>query len=255
MAIMATNHDNLVRSQFDPGAQNYVTSTVHANGADLLQIAALAAAHAPTEALDLGCGGGHVSYAVAPHAARITACDLSQPMLDAVSGEFAKRGITHGHTVCAAAEALPFADASFDFLACRYSTHHWQDAAAGLEEARRVLRPGAPAIFADVMAPASAAADTHLQAVELLRDTSHVRDYSAAEWQAMLEHAGFTIASLTSARLYMEFSSWTARMRTPDLNAQAIRSLQASTSREVAEHFAIESDGSFTIDTIVIEVR
>ncbi len=39
------------------------------------------------------------------------------------------------------------------------------------------------------MSPGRAALDTHLQAVELLRDTSHVRDYSAGEWQAAHEPA------------------------------------------------------------------
>jgi hypothetical protein len=38
----------------------------------------------------------------------------------------------------------------------------------------------------------------------------------------------------------------------PDL-AAAIRTLQSLASAEVAEHFAIESDGSFTVDTMVIE--
>ncbi|MFT2543165.1 class I SAM-dependent methyltransferase, partial [Escherichia coli] len=76
-------------------------------------------------------------------------------------------------TVEAAAEHLPFPDGDFDFLACRYSAHHWQDFDGGLRQARRVLKGGAPAIFIDVYSPSAAFLDTHLQAVELLRDTSH----------------------------------------------------------------------------------
>lgn len=252
---MTNRHDRLVQSQFGPGAKDYVTSAVHAQGADLARIAALAAAHAPTHALDLGCGGGHVAYAMAPYAARVTACDLSAEMLAAVKSEAARRGIGNIDTCRAAAEALPFADASFDFLACRFSTHHWRDAQAGLIEARRVLREGAVAVFADVIAPPMAAADTYLQAVELLRDASHGRDYRREEWLAMLEKAGFAIIAVAEGRLRMDFASWTTRMRTPTDRAQAIRNLQGQASTEVSDHFAIEGDGSFTIDTIVIEVR
>lgn len=250
---MTTQHDSLIQRQFGHGARDYVTSAVHAEGADLQRIAAIAAAQAPSQALDLGCGGGHVSYAIAAQASRVTACDLSSEMLAAVAAEAARRGIGNIETRRAAAEALPFADASFDFLACRFSAHHWRDVAAGLSEARRVLRPGATAVFADVIAPPMAAADTHLQAVELLRDASHGRDYSQAEWLAMLERAGFTVRAVTPARLRMEFASWTARMRTPAPLAQAIRGVQAVASSEVASHFAIEADGSFTLDTVLIE--
>lgn len=251
---MTQHHDSLVQTQFGPGANAYIASAVHAHGADLARIAAIAATHAPAHALDLGCGGGHVAYAMAPHAARVTACDLSPDMTAAVAAEAARRGLANIHTCCAAAASLPFADATFDMLACRFSAHHWQDVPAGLREARRVLRPGGVAVFVDVVAPPLAAADTHLQAVELLRDPSHVRDYRTAEWRAMLAEAGFAIAAVTEGRLRMDFAEWTARMRTTPQHAAAIRSLQALASREVAGHFAIEPDGSFTIDTILLEV-
>ncbi|HWU01744.1 MAG TPA: class I SAM-dependent methyltransferase [Novosphingobium sp.] len=250
---MTPQHDHLVQNQFGPRAQAYIASAAHAQGADLQRIAAIAAQHAPARALDLGCGGGHVGFAMAPHSAQVIASDLSPDMTAAVKAEAARRGIGNIETCCASAAALPFADATFDMLACRFSAHHWQDVPAGLAEARRVLRPGGRAVFADVIAPAMAAADTHLQAVELLRDPSHVRNYSEAQWSAMLAKAGFAITALTKGRLRMDFAEWTARMRTSSDRAAAVRTLQGLASSEVAAHFAIEQDGSFTIDTILIE--
>jgi ubiquinone/menaquinone biosynthesis C-methylase UbiE len=148
---------------------------------------------------------------------------------------------------------LPFADASFDFLGCRYSAHHWRHFAVGLREARRVLKKGAPAVFIDAYAPGDPLLDTHVQAVELLRDTSHVRDYSLAEWTAALEIAGFAVRAQRTWQLRMEFPVWIARMRTPEDNARAIRALQASASADVREHFAIEPDGSFMLDIMMTE--
>lgn len=249
---MTTAHDTLVQHQFGATAQDYVSSATHAHGADLIHIAAMAAQSHPTHALDLGCGGGHVAYAMAPFAARVTACDLSADMLTAVEAESARRGFAHIATIRAAAEELPFADGSFDFLACRFSAHHWRDVARGLAEARRVLRPGARAVFADVIAPPLAAADTHLQAIEVLRDPSHGRNYSARQWAAMLAEAGFTITDQQQGRLRMEFAAWTARMRTPGPAMAAIRLIQTRASQEVADHFGIEEDGSYTLDTIML---
>lgn len=248
-------HNHIVQSQFGPGANSYITSTVHAQGEDLRHIAAMAKAARPGHALDLGCGGGHVAYAMAPHAGVVAACDLSPDMTAAVEAEAARRGIGNIRPCCAPASQLPFADGAFDFLACRFSAHHWQDVPSGLREARRVLRAGAGGVIVDVVAPALPAADTHLQAVELLRDPSHVRDYSEAEWTRMLEQAGFAPGAVTRGRLRMDFADWTARMRTPPDRAAAIRTLQSLASSEVAAHFAIEEDGSFTIDTIMVEIR
>lgn len=245
----------LADSRFGEASASYVTSSVHAAGADLDRIAARAAEARPARALDLGAGGGHVAYAMAPHVGSVIACDLSPAMLEQVHAEAARRGLPNIETVTSPAEALPFADGSFDFLACRFSTHHWRNASAGLSEARRVLRRGAPAVFVDVVAPIDALADTHLQAVELLRDVSHVRDYSVSQWCAMLETAGFTLDALTPSRLRMDFADWTARMRTSDTCKAAIRALQAEAPREVVDHFAIEADGSFTIDVMSFEVR
>ena len=103
------------------------------------------------------------------------------------------------------------------------------------------------------MRPAWPLLDTHLQAVELLRDTSHVRNRTLAEWTSALELAGFAVRGLRTWQLRMDFPVWIARMRTPEENARAIRALQTAASSEVRAHFAIEPDGSFMLDIMMIE--
>jgi ubiquinone/menaquinone biosynthesis C-methylase UbiE len=250
---MKSAHDANVASQFGPRAKAYVESAVHAQGADLVRIAEVAAAHRPRRAIDLGCGGGHVTYAMAPHAGETVACDLSADMLAAVRDTAASRGFADVRTVQTSVEALPFEDASFDLLGCRFSAHHWQDVDAGLREGHRVLKAGSPALFVDVVAPPSPLLDTHLQAVELLRDTSHVRDYSEAEWLARLGEAGFVVGQVSAWRLRMDFPVWIARMATPEPLARAIRLVQGSAPDEVRRHFAIEADGSFMLDMALFE--
>jgi SAM-dependent methyltransferase len=250
---MSRAHEAVVGDQFGPRAKAYVDSAVHASGQDLDALEALASAARPAHAIDLGCGGGHVAYRLAKHAGRVTATDLSADMLAAVRATATDKGIGNIETQQAPAEKLPFADETFDFLGCRYSAHHWRHFGVGLREARRVLKPGASAVFIDAFAPGEPLFDTHIQAVELLRDTSHVRDYTLAEWSAALETASLAVRSLRTWQLRMDYPVWIARMRTPDDNARAIRALQTAASAEVREHFAIEADGSFMLDIMMTE--
>ena len=202
--------------------------------------------------LDLGCGGGHVSYRAAPHAAEVVACDLTPEMLEVVQHTARRQGL-HNITVReAAAEALPFEAGTFDAVLCRFSAHHWQDLEAGLREARRVLRPGGVAAFIDTVAPAHPLLDTFLQTVELLRDASHVRNYTVAEWIAALGRSALSITGLTSRRLALEFASWLRRTRTPDAHASVIRSVQDGAPASARAYFEIGADGSFVLDTATL---
>ena len=54
-------------------------------------------------------------------------------------------------------------------------------------------------------------------------------------------------------RLRMDFPVWTARMRTPETNVRAIRALQEAAAAETRAHFAIEADGSFLLDVMMVE--
>ena len=67
--------------------------------------------------------------------------------------------------------------------------------------------------------------------------------------------AGLVPGDTRAYRPRMEFASWIARMRTPEVNVAAIRALQGSAPVEIAAHFAIEADGSFLLDSVLIEAR
>lgn len=241
-------HRELVEAQFGSRARAYVESAVHAQGPDLQALTERVRGKRDARVLDLGCGGGHVSFTVAPHVAEVVACDPSPEMLRAVERAAKDRELRNIVTECAEAERLPFGGGTFDFVVTRFSAHHWGDLAAGIAEARRVLKPSGEAVFIDVIAPSSAVFDTFLQSVEVLRDPSHVRDYSERDWTMTLHEAGFRVHAVAKHRLRMEFSSWTERMGTPAERSAAIRSLQRDVSREVARYFEFEPDGSFTFD-------
>ena len=246
----------VVDRQFGSTASAYLTSAVHAQGADLKAIQEIAQrlhGAALPQVLDLGCGAGHVSFALSPYAAAITAYDLSQQMLAVVDAAAQDKGFSNIGTRQGMAERLPFDDGAFDLVVTRFSAHHWQDVPAALKEVRRVLRTGGIAVVCDIIAPEAPLHDTTLQAVELLRDASHVRDYRVSEWLAMLAAAGLRAEQKSGWKLVMQFDDWVARMRTPTERIVAIRSLFDSAPDETSAYFAVQPDYSFSIDGALFE--
>jgi ubiquinone/menaquinone biosynthesis C-methylase UbiE len=244
-------HGQAVSEQFDPQAQAYLTSAVHSQGPDLARARELVAASIPAKGvgLDVGCGAGHLAFALAPLVSRIVAVDASDSMLATVRAAAAEKGLSNIETRQASAEHLPFDDASFCFAATRYSAHHWTDLSAAMAEMRRVVKPGGFVIVIDVEAPEDPLVDTHFQAIEFLRDRSHVRDRSEAEWRQEMHKAGIGFLGYAHWPTRIEFASWVERMRTPAAKVEVLRMIQAEAPREVREVLAIEQDGSFTMRT------
>jgi ubiquinone/menaquinone biosynthesis C-methylase UbiE len=167
-------------------------------------------------------------------------------MLKTVAAAARERGFAHLETLQTGAHRLPCADGEFDVVASRYSAHHWLDVPGALREMRRVLAPAGRLLLIDLCGDETPLVDTHLQALELLRDPSHVRDYTRSEWRALLAAAGFEVLVEESWPTRLEFASWIERMRTPPVAVAAIRRMQAGAPREVANSLAFEPDGSFT---------
>ena len=65
--VSGKTHQSLVSENFGSQAAAYLKSTVHSSGEDLDQLEELVLGQRRARVLDLGCGGGHVSYRVAPH--------------------------------------------------------------------------------------------------------------------------------------------------------------------------------------------
>jgi len=250
------DQQTLTAHQFGANAEYYLTSNVHANGADLERLAAHVRRSGAVRVLDLGCGAGHASYAAARGGAgTVVAYDLSPQMLAVVAAEAGRRGHSAIFTQTGPAEQLPFEDASFDLIVTRYSAHHWRDVEGALNAAARKLKYGGTLIVIDVLAPEDPLLDTVLQTVEILRDASHVRDYRESEWRTMLRTANFSAAESHRWKLPMVFDAWVARIGTPQPRVAALSVVFDELPQEARDYFAIAPDRSFQIDAGWLEAR
>lgn len=250
------DQQELSERQFGTNASYYLASPVHATGADLDRLADTVRREPTARALDLGCGAGHVSYALARGGlAQVTAYDPSPQMLAVVAAEAAKRGHFAIDTRVGTAESLPFDPGTFDLVVTRYSAHHWAHVPRALAEAARVLTLGGRLIVIDVVAPEEPLLDTSLQVLEFLRDGSHVRDYRLSEWRSMQRAAGFTEPAVDRWTLPMDFPSWIARIGTPPARVAALHAVMSDLPREARDYFQLEEGGSFAIDAAWLDAR
>lgn len=244
-----------VQRQFGQVAANYSTSPVHAQGADLAAMVQAANFQGHERILDAGCGTGHTALTFAPYVREVVAVDLTAAMLDQGRRLAQERGLTNIDFRVGDVEQLPFAAAEFDGVVSRLSAHHWPHPQTALQEIHRVLRPGSQFILSDIVSFDDFTADTFLQAMELLRDPSHVRDHTVSQWLTMLQAASFTAEIIAEGEVAIDFQAWVQRMATPPLQVEVLQQLFDSAASEVRNALQIQSNYSFTFASALVRGR
>jgi ubiquinone/menaquinone biosynthesis C-methylase UbiE len=245
-----------VQAQFGAVAAAYVTSAGHAGGEDLDRLLAWGRALRPRRVLDVATGAGHTALAFAALGARVTAFDLTEPMLRTARTFLAERGAPEVRFVAGDVEALPFRPGVFDVVTCRIAAHHFASIGPAVRQIAATVRPGGSFLVQDILGHDDAAAHAFITEVERRRDPSHVRAYRAAEWKAILKGAGLTVMDEAIVKKGRPWDDWTSRTR---MSAEARAALEAfvrSAPSSVREAFDFTLDGdrveSFTDRMILL---
>jgi SAM-dependent methyltransferase len=183
-------------------ADLYRESEAHREGEDLDLLVAWAEGK---NALDVATGGGHV-------ARRLREAGLEVTTLDPAPGM--------GADAVAPAEDIPFADESFDVVACRVAAHHFADVARALGEMARVSR-------ALVLVADNLFLGDEVEEAERLRDPTHVRCYSEEEWRELFAGAGLAVEDVRRFDKRIELEPWLERAGCTGAEAERVRELLA----------------------------
>jgi SAM-dependent methyltransferase len=202
-------------------AQLYRDSAAHREGEDLDLLVEWA--EGADTALDVATGGGHVARRLREAGMNVVTVDSAPGMQpDVVS-----RG-----------EDLPFADASFDVVACRVAAHHFDDVPKAVSEMARVSRDRV--ILVDNLF-----LDEDAEEADRVRDPSHVRNWSEGEWREFFASAGLQVDEARRLEKPIEFEPWLERAGTSEEEAQRVRELLGDRIQ----------DGWITLDRLVIRGR
>jgi ubiquinone/menaquinone biosynthesis C-methylase UbiE len=213
---MAASHDNLIRTEFARQVDTLAQGAVFNDAAVLERIRQAARLDRHSRALDVACGPGIVVEALARDAGAVVGCDITPEMLAKAEQRSASAALSNVRFVPGRAEALPFEDAEFDVVVSRSALHHFLDPAATIREMARVIKPGGRMVTVDVMASEDAAEAALHNALEILRDPSHVRMLPRSELQKHLENAGLRIESCATWVNHREVGEWLKITNAPE---------------------------------------
>jgi ubiquinone/menaquinone biosynthesis C-methylase UbiE len=164
------DHLERTRQEFSRQAASFAASAAITDQSQVARLVDAIGDTARGRVLDIACGPGVVTSALAEHAHEVVALDLTPQMLEKARERCSKAGRTNVMFKEGSATALPFADACFDAVITRPSFHHFLEPSVVLTEMLRVLRPRGIVAIADVVS-AEAFDKSELQnAIETLRD-------------------------------------------------------------------------------------
>jgi SAM-dependent methyltransferase len=201
-------------SDWSARAEAYRNAPEQREGADLDLIVRWA--EGARTALDVATGGGHVARRLREAGLEVVSSDPAPGMRPDV--------------ICRA-EDLPFADDAFDLVVTRIAPHHFEDIAAAVAELARVS--------ADlVVVEDTLYAGEQVEEAEKLRDPTHVRSYSEAQWRGMLEAASLDVEQVERFEKRHPLEEWLDRSGTPEPDRTRVKAL-------LADHI----DGDAYVDT------
>ncbi len=98
----------------------------------------------PVSVLDVATGTGDLAIAISSlEPERIVGIDISEKMLEIGRLKLMEKGLNKTITLqCADAEKIPFSDNSFEAITVAFGVRNYENLELGLQEMRRVLRPG-----------------------------------------------------------------------------------------------------------------
>lgn len=244
-----------IQDQFNRTAANYRTSAIHAMGDDLAWLIAAQELTGQEQVLDVGTGTGNTAFAFAPYARQVIGIDLTAGMLAQARLTQAQKGLTNVEFRQADVESLPFPDASFDIVVSRYCAHHYERIQTAVAEIRRVLKPNGVFLLVDSYSPEDTRHATFENTLEMLRDTSHVRNYQVSEWQAYLAAVGFESEVLKIWGLRLDGDNWVERMKTPAPLVAALKEVLATADSDLQAAFNItpEPDWGFDLPVLLLK--
>ena len=201
--------------------QAYRESATHATGDDLDLVVEWCEPGPDVTVLDVATGGGHVARRLREAGAQVVTVDAAPGMEP---------------DVIAPADHLPFADSSFDAVACRIAAHHFPDVLAAVREMARVARDRV--VICDNTFTSESAEEA-----DRIRDPSHVRNYGIAEWHSFFELAGLEVADEATLLRDTGFEDWLDRTETPAGDRARVRELLDSRIH----------DGRLELPTVVLK--
>jgi ubiquinone/menaquinone biosynthesis C-methylase UbiE len=220
-----TEHRERILDQFTRQAEPFAQAQTIQNPEAFAGIVKAAQAGPDDTVLDVACGPGLLACAFARIVRHAVGVDITPAMLDQARKNQQQHGINNVSWQLGDVLSLPYPDQHFSIVASRFVFHHLLDPLAALKEMKRVCKPGGRVVVAD-MSPRPEKADA-LNAMERLRDPSHVRAMPEEELKSLFLSAGLPDPVIHHYRVEGELEDLLRRSFPNEGDADRIRQIFA----------------------------
>jgi ubiquinone/menaquinone biosynthesis C-methylase UbiE len=222
---MTDQHDEqrrLIVEQFTKQAMPFAEMPHH-NDEDTNRLVIETAEIGPEDTvLDVACGPGLITTAMAKVARHVTGIDITPAMIEEARKRQRSMGLEIMDWKVGDVAPLPFPEASFSAVITRYSFHHFLEPQAVMGEMVRVCQSGGRVAVVDVFMSSTEQAQAY-DRMEKLRDPSHTRALLLAELTGMSHDAGLKEMKTAFYRLDVELEKLLTASCTTPADAQMVR--------------------------------
>jgi ubiquinone/menaquinone biosynthesis C-methylase UbiE len=208
---MTKKHREAVQKQFTRTVEAFAKTAVRDTPEVLEEKVAFAKPQPTDVTLDVACGPGTYSLALASRVQFARGIDLTEEMIRQARAFQAEKQILNAAFDCGDAEALPYASESFDLVTCQMSFHHMPEPQAALAEMVRVAKPTGRIVVIDTLGPESEEKFERYNAVEQARDASHTNTLRLTTFLKMFDDLHLEILRQSLKRRQRSFNNWMLR--------------------------------------------
>jgi ubiquinone/menaquinone biosynthesis C-methylase UbiE len=216
-----------VRGEFTRQAESFTRAFERRDTDTIDRIVRALAGTAEMRVLDAACGPGIVSAEVAPWVRELLGVDATDAMLERARARCIARGLANTRFQIADVASLPFGDGHFDAALCRLAVHHFPYPEIVLAELARVLRPAGRLVLADIVTADDPAEAKLHNALEQLRDPTHVAMLPAAVLVRQIEAVGLEVTATDTWTSEREFEEWLEIVAAPE-RAKSLRAVMGA---------------------------
>lgn len=164
--------------------------------------------------LEVAAGTCICGRAIAPYVNDVVCLDLTEEMLEQGKKLAHQDNIHNISFVVGNATSLPFEDETFDLVLTRLSLHHFTKPEIPFYEMQRVLKKGGKLVIWDMEATTEDLREIN-DSIETMRDKSHTRILSKAEFEALFMD-DFLLQHEETILVPVNLQSWMNLTNTPN---------------------------------------
>jgi 2-polyprenyl-3-methyl-5-hydroxy-6-metoxy-1,4-benzoquinol methylase len=204
-------YEDSIRQEFTHQSRSFGNSAAMTSAQTLDALIELVPEDTGARWIDVACGPGVISRAMAGRVGSVKGVDLTPAMVEEADRRAREEGIDNVGFALGDATALELVDASFDGAITRLSLHHIPAPARVVAEMARVVKPGGWVAVSDIAGDRDGEAVAWREEIERLRDPSHWACKTPEQLRAMGAAAGLVVEHEELVQVDIDFAEWLER--------------------------------------------